>query len=609
MTVFSTIWLVIASACLTLAAIHGHVWLRERSLAANAAFAVLAASVAAMAFIELRMFRSESTAEYGRLLWWYHLPVWSGLIGVVFFIRLHLRSGRAWLGWTAIGLRTVALLINFVSSPNINFHEITSLERIRVLGEDLAIPQGETNPLLAVAQLSLLVLILFVADAARTAWRTGARRRAIAIGGGFVIFITVAAVMAVLSYWGLASVPVAATFFFLPIVLAMGYELGLELIRAVRLAVQLETATVELRGSEQKLSFAAEAANAGLWSVDQRTGRLWATPRALSMFGLAPGQEHQIGQVLTSIHPDDRERFRAFVQGSHDYRAALEYRSIQPDGTIHWYATRGGTHEDGQTGQSLMGATVDITARKRAEDDVARQRVELEHLSRVAALSEMSGTLAHELNQPLAIIMSNAEAAQALLERPVLDLDEIRAILDDIVAADARAGEVIKRLRRMLKREEPTRRPLSMNDVVQGVLEFMRAELIRRGIMLDTALADGLPDVRADRIAIEQVLVNLITNACDAMADNLPGDRSLSVVTAFEGGMVCARIVDAGTGLPAATDRVFDAFYTTKKGGLGMGLAISRSILAAHGGQLSAESNQERGATFTVCLPVAEAQS
>lgn len=607
MTLLSTIWLVIASACLTLAAIHGHVWLRERSLAANAAFALLAASVAAMAFIELAMFRSESTAEYGRMLWWYHLPVWSGVVAIVFFVRLYLRAGRAWLGWTAIGLRTLALLVNFVSSPNINFHEITSLERVRVLGDELAIPTGETNPLLAIAQLSLLVLILFVADAAWAAWRTGARRRAIAIGGGFVVFIAVAGVMAVLSYWGLARVPVASTFFFLPIVLAMGYELGLELIRAVRLAVQLEAKTVELRASERKLSFAAEAARAGLWSVDQRTGRLWATPRALSMFGLAPGHEYPIGEVLPSIHPDDRERFRAFLQGTHDYRAALEYRSIQPDGTTRWYATRGGMHEDEQTGQSLMGATVDITDRKRAEDEAARQRVELEHLSRVAALSELSGTLAHELNQPLAIIMSNAEAAQALLERPVLDLDEVRAILDDILAADARAGEVIRRLRRMLKREEPTRSPLSMNDVVLGVLQFMRAELIRRGIELDTALADGLLDVRADRVAIEQVLVNLITNACDAMADNLPGDRSLKIVTAADDGMVCARIVDAGTGLPAATDRVFDAFYTTKKGGLGMGLAISRSILAAHGGQLSAESNQDRGATFTVCLPVAGA--
>jgi two-component system sensor kinase FixL len=605
MSLLSTIWLVIASACLTLAAVHGHVWLRERSLAANAAFAALAASVAAMAYFELRMFQSESTAEYGRMLWWYHLPVWSGLVSMVFFVRLYLRTGRAWLGWTAIGLRTVALLVNFVSSPNINFHEITSLERIRLLGADLAIPKGETNPLLAIAQVSLLVLILFVADAAWTAWRAGARRRALVIGGGFVVFIAVAGVMAVLSYWGLASVPVAATFFFLPIVLAMGYELGLELIRSVRLAVELEAKTTELRGSEQKLSFAAEAASAGLWSVEPRTGRLWGTPKALSMFGLAPGHEHQIGQVLASIHPDDRERFRAFVQGSHDYRAALEYRSIQPDGTIRWHATRGGKHDDGEAGQSLMGATVDITERKRAEDEVARQRVELEHLSRVAALNEMSGTLAHELNQPLAIIMSNAEAAQALLERPVLDLDEVRAILDDIVAADARAGEVIKRLRRMLKREEPARHSLSINDVVQGVLQFMRAELVRRGIALETALAESLPDVLADRVAIEQVLVNLINNACDAMNGNLPGDRGLKVVTAADDGMVCALIVDAGTGLPTQPDRVFDAFYTTKRSGLGMGLAISRSILSAHGGRLSAESNPERGATFTVCLPVA----
>ena len=170
---FTAALLVIAAACLTLAAIHAHVWLRERSVTANGAFALLAASVAALAFIELQMVRATDPAEFGRWLWWYHVPVWTGLVAAVFFVRLHLGAGRAWLGWTAIGLRTVALVINLLSSPNINYRELTGLEHVPVLGESLAWGQGTTNPLLAIAQLALVALIVYVGDAAVTAWRHG----------------------------------------------------------------------------------------------------------------------------------------------------------------------------------------------------------------------------------------------------------------------------------------------------------------------------------------------------------------------------------------------------------------------------------------------------
>src|SRR5512139_1564695 len=139
---FTAALLVIAAACLTLAAIHAHVWLRERSVTANGVFAVLAASVALMALIELQMVRARDVVEFGRWLWWYHVPVWSALVAIVFFVRLHMGSGRAWLGWTAIGLRTLALIVNFLSTPNINYRELTGLGHVTVLGESLAWGQG-----------------------------------------------------------------------------------------------------------------------------------------------------------------------------------------------------------------------------------------------------------------------------------------------------------------------------------------------------------------------------------------------------------------------------------------------------------------------------------
>jgi two-component system, LuxR family, sensor kinase FixL len=607
MSWFSAALLVIVAACLTLSAIHTHVWLRERRVTANGAFALLAASVAAMAFAELNMVRAQTPAEFGRWLWWYHFPIWSALVAVVVFVRLHLRAGRAWLGWTAIGLRTVSLVINLFSSPNINFRELTGLEQVTVLGESLARAQGTTNPLLAIAQLSLVVLVVYVGDAAISAWRRGLRRRALTVGASLVVFISAGLGFAVLSYWGLARLPVISTLFFLPVVLFMGFELSLDLIRSVRLAAELDAKTIELQGSEQKLAFAAEAARAGLWSVDRATGRLWATPQALSMFGLSADREHHVDEVLAPVHPDDRDRVREFIHGAQGQPSsvAVEFRVVRPSGETRWYGARGATHEAPAGTPTLMGATIDITERKRAEEETARQRIELEHLSRVATVSELSGALAHELNQPLAIIMSNAEAAQLMLERPNPDLDEVRAILRDIIDADERAGQVIRRLRGMLKRGAPQRQPLPLNEIVQVVLQFVRTDLVRRGVTLDLQLDPGLKEVFADRVPIEQVLINVINNACDAMAGNAAGDRSLTITTYADAVTACVRIEDVGSGLPANPEQVFDAFYTTKPEGLGMGLAISRSIIASHGGRLAAEPKRPRGAVFTICLPLA----
>ena len=246
---------------------------------------------------------------------------------------------------------------------------------------------------------------------------------------------------------------------------------------------------------------------------------------------------------------------------------------------------------------------MDISARKQAEDERALQRVELEHLARLNTLAELSGTLAHEINQPLATIMSNTEAAQRLLASPRPDLDELRSIMADILAADERADAVVKRLRAMLRRGPAMREPLELDALVAGVLDFMAGELRRRGVAPRIEL--GAPGARlwGDRVSLEQVLINLINNACDALAVRDAGMRRLVLRTRQEGAELCVEVCDNGAGLKAGAEEIFAPFFTTKTEGLGMGLAISRSIVQAHEGRISVRNDPAGGTVFELRFP------
>jgi two-component system, LuxR family, sensor kinase FixL len=263
-----------------------------------------------------------------------------------------------------------------------------------------------------------------------------------------------------------------------------------------------------------------------------------------------------------------------------------------------------------QPGGGAIIVNTDITGRKRAEQEAREQRQELAHLTRVAMLGELSGTLAHELNQPLTAILSNAQAAQRLLAREPVDLTEVREILRDIAQDDRRAGEVIQRLRAMLKKGEAKLLPLDVNELVTDVLSLVHSDLVTRNVAVTTQLAPGLSAICGDRVQLQQVLLNLIFNACEAMSARQTPERRLTVATFRDReAEVRVSVVDCGTGIPAdELERVFTPFFTTKEHGLGLGLSICRSIVVAHGGRLWASNNQDCGATFHLTLPVQAAE-
>jgi len=249
-------------------------------------------------------------------------------------------------------------------------------------------------------------------------------------------------------------------------------------------------------------------------------------------------------------------------------------------------------------GKAILASIIDITARRELETETAQQRSQLAHLSRVAMLGELSGALAHELHQPLTAILTNAQAALRVLARDPADINEVRNILADITEDDKRASEVIRGLRALLRKDEVQYVPLDVNDIALTVLRLVRSDLSSRSVSVTTDLAAGLPLVEGDRIQLQQVLLNLVMNGCEAM-DGASADRHLTVRTSEtpEGG-VDVSVADRGSGIPPEKlDCIFEPFVTTKAEGMGLGLAVCRTIVAAHNGRLWATNNPDCGAT------------
>ncbi|WP_052572712.1 ATP-binding protein [Haloferula sp. BvORR071] len=334
---------------------------------------------------------------------------------------------------------------------------------------------------------------------------------------------------------------------------------------------------------------------------------LLTNQRADEMFGFAPGE--LLGQSADLLVPERHRR----ASGNSRPGFQKAPRALGMSGGRERFARRKDGSEfpveisitpvESPEGILILSVIVDISARREAEAEARRHRDELAHVTRVTTLSELSGSLAHELNQPLAIILANAQAAQRMLAQSPPDLVEVKEILSDIVDEDRRAGEVIQRLRALLKRGETQMLPVSFNDIVTQVLHLTHTDLLGRGVTVSTDLADDLPLVSGDRVQLQQILLNLVLNAAEATMEKPGGSRHVVISTSEKDGIVRLAVRDSGIGLPEDIERLFEPFYTTKAQGLGMGLAICRSIVAAHGGRLRAEPHAEGGAVFHLDIP------
>ncbi len=380
---------------------------------------------------------------------------------------------------------------------------------------------------------------------------------------------------------------------------------GLLLNRATR-----RRAERALAESEEHMSLAAESANLGLWVWDIVRDEFWVTPRFRSMFGFRPTEQITFAVFRVRVHPEDREAMERQVRSALAEKLSYEsqYRLALPDGGTPWIAASGRVeYAASGVATRMHGVCRDITVRRQAQLETLRLQHEIAHVGRVSMMGQLASALAHEINQPLGAILRNAEAAELFMQRESPDLEEIRAILADIRADDQRAGSVIDRMRTLLKRHVLDTQLLDLTELVGNVAELARPEAATRHVKLTVDLPADLPSVRGDRVHLQQVLLNLILNGMDSLNGGGPDSRRVSVSARVDPARtVEIAVSDTGQGIDAEKlAHVFDAFFTTKPNGMGMGLPISRTIVESHGGRLWAENNNGSGATFRFTLPPA----
>jgi PAS domain S-box-containing protein len=370
-----------------------------------------------------------------------------------------------------------------------------------------------------------------------------------------------------------------------------------------------------LRESECKLEEAQRIAHVGYWERDLATDLLTWSDEGFRIFGLAPGDGRlAFTRYQELIHPEDRQRVveakAEALRGGPRYD--VEYRVVRPNGEVRIVYGRGDVRRD-ESGRPrrLFGIVQDITARKRAEEDLRESerrhretQLELAHVNRVTTMGQLTASIAHEVNQPIAAAVTNADAGLRWLATEPPNIEKGRDAFDRIIKAGKQASDVIGRIRGLIKKVPAHRATLDVNEMILETIALTRSEMQRHCILLQTELANDLPCIRGDRVQLQQVMLNLIMNATEAMSEVSDDSRKLVIgsnVNTPDGVIVTVR--DSGPGLKReCIDHLFDPFYTTKPTGMGMGLSICRSITEAHGGRLWTSANAPRGATFQFTL-------
>jgi signal transduction histidine kinase len=364
----------------------------------------------------------------------------------------------------------------------------------------------------------------------------------------------------------------------------------------------------ELRLSEMHLAEAQRLTRTSSWNWNTVNGQLRWSAEHFHIFGFDPRESHPSFQrAMERIHPEDLPGLQQSLERAISKKADfnLSFRVILPDRSLKYCQSLGRPIVNERGELEYLGTVMDVTERHRAEEALQNAQAELAHAARLTSMGELAASIAHEINQPLAAVVSNADAALHWLAKDAPDLAQARDSVARIIRDANRASDVIKRVRALLTKDKPEHVAFDVNEAIGEVLALLGGTLRSHDILLKTELFPGLPPVRGDRIQLQQVVMNLVVNGVEAMAAVTGRPREIAIKSGVAGsGKVVVAAEDTGPGLdPAAMERIFDPFYTTKRAGMGMGLSISRTIVEAHGGQIWASPRMPHGTIIQFNLP------
>jgi C4-dicarboxylate-specific signal transduction histidine kinase len=370
-----------------------------------------------------------------------------------------------------------------------------------------------------------------------------------------------------------------------------------------------------LRESEERMTFTAASANIGLWQFDQKTDELWATEHCRSLFGLASDVPLTRTTFMTAIHPDDHEIAIALLRAipNADRSAVTDVRVVPSNNQARWIRILARSRPDNRDAPNQSsGIFVDITEQKTAEGEATLHRQKVAHLkrageraARLMSMHAMSASIAHEISQPLGAMVANSDAALLWLAETPPNVNKARTSVERVASDGHRASGVIASLRGLYRKDASEKAPLDVNKLIGEVLAIEREELQNNRISVKLDLAGVIALVFADRLQLQQVILNLIVNAVGAMSSVTDRPRELRVTSAVhESGDVLISIEDSGTGVDREKmDTIFEPFFTTKSSGMGLGLWICRTIIESHNGRLTASPGIDHGSVFQVALP------
>jgi PAS domain S-box-containing protein len=574
------IWSMIASACLTLAAIYWLVWYRNRTAWANLLFSITAVSTAGMAFCELTMMRAATPGELAATIRWGHVPLFFWLVSITWFVWLYLGTGRRWLAWAVLGLRACSLLLNFTVGQNLNYREVTALRHVQFLGEPVTVPGGVPNPWMLVGHLGALLLLIFVADASVSAWRRGDRRKALTVGGTIGFFVLFGLSQSILIYWANVQMPITLSLLYMGLVSAMGYELSREVLRASQLVHELQASEAGLRESEARASLAVDAADIGLWIQDIAQNTIWGSEKWRELFGFGLSEPLEFHTILNRLHPDDREGVHQThamaVAGADGGRYQTEYRLMLPDGATRWISSLGRVERDA-TGRPvrIRGTSREVTVQKRAELAVRNLSGRL-----LSAQEEERRRIARELHDNL-----GQQIALLAIEIEQVAMTSVAGSLRQI---GARTAEISSEIHNLSHRLHSVKlEALGLAVAVQGHCRELRGQ----GLQV-TSLVENVPGGLSHEVAlclfrvVQEGLNNVIKHS---------GAGEARVSLRGTSDALLLSIADSGRGFDES-----DAF-----GRVGLGLASIVERLRLIGGEVTIRSKPGRGTTIDARVPLA----